>query len=1288
MDFCCSVINSEIERYIVDLDSNIGIGSEIFCERPFEELISDLGVLFDPLFYRDRYPDIGSNDLDAFRHYATVGWREHRQPHPLFDVDYWERSLSELGIEILDQLPLHTYLRRKDTWNAATHPLIDPEYYEGQLIGRGMPRHPVRPPLVDLLTRGEMIPCNYLFDPEFYCLQARIYGVVVSETPILHYVRNRGLAGLDPHPLFNCRFYVEAHPDVVAAGNEPLQHFMQTGAREGLDPNPLFSLQYYYSSSKLQSKKVDILLKHYIEHGGRELRNPHPLFDARLYATYYPDSVRSGDNPLSHYVRTWVERGIRFPPWGTLITPLRPRRGERTPIDAILLSHEFTRTGAPLILLKIAENLANRFNLRTIVLTLEGGPLAEDFAECSSVVNLSNVPGGVSARESFVSLVGRAIAGSGGPKFILANTACVASIVKELAASGVPLITLIHEMASSFSYVDFKAVYDSSRLVIYPAEFVRAEAHNEFPLPIDKTAVLPQGLLNPRFGRKTDPAMRAALRKQIGAPSDAFIVLGCGTVDFRKGVDIFVKLAFAAIKRKLDEPATERPLHFVWMGESVAHTHSLYWYLQQDLVRGKIDAHVHFVGAKADPEPYFGASDAFVVTSRLDPFPCVIHEAMACGIPIIIFADAGGGAEALRGNAGIVVPYGDINAMAQAIWDIVENPQRAEDYGERAKKLVRTKYVFSNYVDRILDQIGEITGAAMTDRKKVSKSNPATRRVILTIPDWRPSSVTRFIGGLASALIARGFDAELIFTSAEPELFEPDHVPKTPYRFLLPGFRKLASYKERWDCIERVLMAAAPAIYVHNTDPVGSAVAPIVPKGIGILGILHDESPEYYEQASRLARYWQRAVAVSPRTFDRLKELFPALSKRTVQIPYGVPDLPPPLAPAPDSPLQIIGLNVPPNDQESWRFLRIVVDGLRNVRAEFSLTLIVDARTDDLPQSLFERETDDGVVRFVSAAASSNVPSLLREADICLAFDREPMPVSPDEVMSYGLPIILVTAGDPTSAFDNLVDGQNGYVVERRQRAKCVNRLTEVTRDHALRTSLRNAAYETSRTRCVRSEGVYDRYAELINRMLKEINGGRYRTTEPLFRHPVLGGLSMPPVLQFAPDQVEDAFREARKASPSAAAKVHLPPLKSVFRPIFNLSPTGTQPQASPMTQLRWVDGEFEILASNKDPGFVITLPDPVDNLLVLRMTLFAELAGTAQFYSRTVKEDKMTANGEVIYAFKSGLTSINVKINRDAAIQQVRVDPGDQPGTYSISGLSILGPARPVSGTDRNATA
>ena len=40
-----------------------------------------------------------------------------------------------------------------------------------------------------------------------------------------------------PGPLFDTKWYLEANPDVAAAGVNPLLHFLRHGAREGRRPN-------------------------------------------------------------------------------------------------------------------------------------------------------------------------------------------------------------------------------------------------------------------------------------------------------------------------------------------------------------------------------------------------------------------------------------------------------------------------------------------------------------------------------------------------------------------------------------------------------------------------------------------------------------------------------------------------------------------------------------------------------------------------------------------------------------------------------------------------------------------------------------------------------------------------------------------------------------------------------------------------------------------------------------------------------------------------------------------
>lgn len=1053
------------------------------------EMLVSPNVLFDAEFYRALYADVDKSGLDAFGHYLTVGWKDGRRPHPLFDVAFWENSLGDLRSTNPGKPALLDYRERKETWPAAPHPLFDPLYYREQLERRGLQPNPKHPPLADMLLREPQISSHYLFDVEFYARQAELAARELTEHPLLDYVRTRGRGGLDPHPLFHSRFYLSRYPEAATADDDPLTHFVQVGAAEKRDPNPLFS-QRYYGEQNAHLKDAGGLLRHYIEHGGRELRDPHPLFEAGLYAAYHPESLDGQDNPLAHYARSWAERGLRFPPWGTQILPRYVDTRNLRCIDVVLVTHEATNTGAPRILLKILQHLTARCNLHAIVLAAAGGALLENFREWASVIDLSAIPRDVAAPADFLALVTMALARRGGPKLCVVNTACVSKIGEALAASGMPVVTLVHELAASFPYEDFRTIYDSSRLVIYPAQFVRREAHGMFPLDLRKTEVIPQGLLDSDFGQGEPAEARRMVLEEINAPPDAFIVFGCGSIDLRKGIDVFVKVA-AAVINKMEASAPERlVVHFVWVGDGVTDSHSPFWYAKEDARRSGVAERIHFLGPKIDTEPYFQACDALLLPSRLDPFPCVVHEAMASGKPIVVFENAGGAPEALEDGAGITVPYGDVDAMAMKVRELVADPGLARQYGQKARSVVHEKYVFADYVEQILQRTEQRLGRTLFEHGAAAVK-PQRRRVIFTLSDWQWNSTQSFVERLAKGLMVRGLEAELVFTETRPNWWSFRQPPDIPYRFLAPTHRRVTGLAERWAALVDVFGASAPAIYIHGHGPGEPVLAANAPDGIGILGILHEDNPNHFEQAARLGLR-QRTVATSPEIFERVRDAFPTLIESTVQIPCGVTAADAPSAREPGLPTQIVAQLPSGAGRERLKLLRALVDAMRSCGGAFSLALVCDGSDAKTATSEFEFEHAVGIVRTISLSSHRNIEALLRHTDLLISFDLKKPIIDPLEAMALGVPILVVSAGIQSGASDLVVDGSNGFVVDPAQPDKSVQRLTEFATRADLRLKMRRAAYDTGRARTIDMEVVSDRYAELVETMLREIGSATH----------------------------------------------------------------------------------------------------------------------------------------------------------------------------------------------------
>ena len=67
-------------------------------------------------------------------------------------------------------------------------------------------------------------------------------------------------------------------------------------------------------------------------------------------------------------------------------------------------------------------------------------------------------------------------------------------------------------------------------------------------------------------------------------------------------------------------------------------------------------------GQREDVRDYYNAADVFLLTSREDPFPSVVLEAFAAGLPVVAFADTTG-CEELIAEHGSLVPVGDLSAV-------------------------------------------------------------------------------------------------------------------------------------------------------------------------------------------------------------------------------------------------------------------------------------------------------------------------------------------------------------------------------------------------------------------------------------------------------------------------------------------------------------------------------------------------------------------------------------------------------------------------------------------------
>jgi glycosyltransferase involved in cell wall biosynthesis len=179
-----------------------------------------------------------------------------------------------------------------------------------------------------------------------------------------------------------------------------------------------------------------------------------------------------------------------------------------------------------------------------------------------------------------------------------------------------------------------------------------------------------------------------ATRKTFGCSDGDRVVAIVGWLLPIKGPDILLA-AMEEVWRDLPETM----LLFIGKGDMEAG-------LRQRLAQiGKTDR-TQFTGWRDDMPEILQAIDILVMPSRNEGMGRVAVEAMAAGKPVI--ASRVGGLKDLveHENTGLLFPVGDIRALAQSIIRLLDDPEKAEEFGQAGLRCCR-KYSSARMIEKL-----------------------------------------------------------------------------------------------------------------------------------------------------------------------------------------------------------------------------------------------------------------------------------------------------------------------------------------------------------------------------------------------------------------------------------------------------------------------------------------------------------------------------------------------------------------------------------------------------------
>ncbi|WP_128226236.1 glycosyltransferase family 4 protein [Halobacteriaceae archaeon SHR40] len=187
---------------------------------------------------------------------------------------------------------------------------------------------------------------------------------------------------------------------------------------------------------------------------------------------------------------------------------------------------------------------------------------------------------------------------------------------------------------------------------------------------------------------------------------DRPVVFFAGTVMPRKGVAEFAEAAAEVVAAGHDS------VEFLIAGETDLDEEYMN-HVRTIINEAGIEANVTFTGYLNDTDllPLYRTASVFVLPSFEEGFGMVVSEAMAAGTPPVASRISGVKQQINDKQTGILVEPGNSNALADALLDLLEDPEKRETMGERSQQRAE-QFSWERITDQYIDLYKRVAESA------------------------------------------------------------------------------------------------------------------------------------------------------------------------------------------------------------------------------------------------------------------------------------------------------------------------------------------------------------------------------------------------------------------------------------------------------------------------------------------------------------------------------------------------------------------------------------------------
>ena len=332
---------------------------------------------------------------------------------------------------------------------------------------------------------------------------------------------------------------------------------------------------------------------------------------------------------------------------------------------ALILSHELTMTGAPIVLVSAVPVLRSMGYEVLVLGPSDGGSLHLFLDAGASVITRSSC-------RNVSDAWGMALCAD----FVIANTVVMARVVRALSGTAVPVLWWLHDAFAGYPHIAHQIPTQLGENVrVYSVGSHAANAMH---------AVRPEFEIRPLIYGLPDYAAENFVRTDLGYNHGRPLFATVGSFERRKGHDIFCKAI------RLLPPEVREKASFLFVGQAADKE-------MMDSVRAltaDYPENVYYCKrlTRDEIKSLMEQCTGLVCASRDDPMPTFVTEGLIFGKPSIVSEHTGTAGLISEGRNGFVYHNDDPQQLAVLLEHAIEHPEELASMRTECRKMYEQYY--------------------------------------------------------------------------------------------------------------------------------------------------------------------------------------------------------------------------------------------------------------------------------------------------------------------------------------------------------------------------------------------------------------------------------------------------------------------------------------------------------------------------------------------------------------------------------------------------------------------